>query len=309
MKRTPTPKMPGAAAVAAASLVVVAALAGCGGYAVNLPDRTKITDATWEQLDAEKRAGYAAWEARHKGTAEERAASIRKAIGHLDKASAIDPLDRSLYADLSAAQYYLGNYFTEAPAEKVKVHEKGMEYAIRGLLANPEVKAAFDKNEQRIWDAVGAAGPGDIQNLFWLGSNWGRFAEPQGLATRAAEAPKVKKIQERTYALGETLHYGGVHRFFGVYYLKAPAQPDPVVNSKKHFDRALEIGPNHLENYLLYAEEYATKMQDEKLYRELLAKVIEFPESKDPPDLRIVNWRSRIRAKELLTDDAIAERF
>jgi len=299
----------GAAALAAALAAAAPTVAGCGGYAVNLPDRTKIQGATWEQLDQEKRAGYAAWEARHKGTAEERAASIRKAIGHLDKAAAIDPLDRTLYADLSAAQYYLGNYFTESTDEKVKVHEKGMEYAIRGLLANPEIKAEFDKKEKQIWEAVGAAGPGDIQNLFWLGSNWGRFAEPQGLATRAAEAPKIKAIQERTYVLGETLHYGGVHRFFGVYYLKAPAQPDPVVNSKKHFDRAVEIGPQHLENYLLYAEEFATKLQDEDLYRQLLQKVLDYPEAKDPPELRIVNWRARIRAKELLTDDAIADRF
>jgi tetratricopeptide (TPR) repeat protein len=309
--RTPHREEQTVARLAVLLAVAVGTSAGCfGGYQVNLTDRAAVK-GTYEELDKETKAGRTALEARHTGTEEQRREAVKKAIDHLDKAAAIDPRDRTLWVDLSKACYYLGNYFTppEKTDERMKIHEKGMEYAIRALLLNPEVKKAFDANESQIHKAVDAMTAGDVPAVFWLGGNWGRWAEPQSLAARASEAPKLKAVEERCFALGESYEYGGVHRFFGVYYFKAPGQKDPVENSKKHFDKALALGPKHLEAKVLMAEEYAVRTQDQPLYEKLLNEVLAFPEKDDPPDLRVVNWHARRRAKELLTEDAILERF
>ncbi len=288
---------------AAAIIAAMSLAAGCSLPPPELPDPSTLKgQPSWDGLAAERAAGEAAFEARGRGDAKAREEALKKAISHFEKVYATDPNDRENLVKLSKATYYLANYFTEEGDDQGSLYERGRAYAEAALLTNPKVRELYEKNDKKIEKTVAAAGPGDVPALFWLGVNWGRWGESKGLATRAVEAPKIKVCEERLYVLGESFEWGGVHRFFGVYYIKAPGQPEPVENSKKHFETATTRWPQDLENFVLYAEYFAVWTQDEELFKKLLDKVLATPEAQDLPDLRLPNWLARRKAKQLLEE-------
>src|SRR5207244_5869064 len=104
-------------------------------------------------------------------------------------------------------------------------------------------------------DAIAThAMPGDVPGLYWMTVNLARAVENKSLATRASTAPRLKSVMETIYRLGPSYYWGGVHRFFGAYYIKAPAQKDPLAQSEREFKRAVAEGPENLENTVLMAE-------------------------------------------------------
>jgi hypothetical protein len=65
---------------------------------------------------------------------------------------------------------------------------------------------------------------------------------------------------------------------------------------RNHFERAIELAPNCLENYFSYAKYYALKKGKEDMARELLNKTLTGPLGKDYP---LVNSIAKEKAREL----------
>ncbi len=277
------------------------ALAACG-LSPEIPTANDLAAAraggkTYEAYAKSMTQAEAAWAKRAEDPNQ-----IRKAIEGWEAVYAIDPNDRHALQRLALAHYYLGNYYTPSEIEKEKVHFKGHGYGVAAIQLNDAVRDAMAKG-MTLEEAIAAhATAGDVPGLYWMAVNLGRALENKGIATRAANAPKLKAVMETVYKLGPTYYWGGVHRFFGVYYIKAPAQSDPLAQSGREFKRATEVGKDNLENYVLWAEYRAKAAQDREEFEKLLRQVIDSKPENDPAALKLDNAEARKRAKKLLEE-------
>jgi hypothetical protein len=98
-----------------------------------------------------------------------------------------------------------------------------------------------------------------------------------------------------------TYYYGGQYLYFGMYYGSFPpllgGRPDLA---KENFERAIAAGGGKfLMTYVFYAKIYAVETQDERLFEDLLAHVIDA--SADVlPEQRLANAVAKKRAQEAL---------
>jgi hypothetical protein len=239
-------------------IAVAAALAGCG-LTPEIPEASQLAAAkaggkTYEAFERVLAEGDAAWARRAEGEAQ-----IRKAVEAYEAAFAVDQNDRHVLSQLAIGHYYLAFYFTPSLETQEKAYMKGNGYGVLAAKLNPGVRAAVAAGKT-LEEAIAAhATPGDVPALYWMTVSLARAAEPKSLAVRAGTAPKLKSVMETIYRLGPSYYYGGVHRFFGAYYIKAPAQKDPLVQSKREFDRAVLVGKENLENRVLCAEYYSSR--------------------------------------------------
>lgn len=89
----------------------------------------------------------------------------------------------------------------------------------------------------------------DVAPLEWGGNNWGTwlgFHPLQGLT----DVNKVQAIYERAIAVDETYQGGSPHNSLGAL-LAAQGNLPPA---KTHFEQAIAIDPNYLENYVVYVQ-------------------------------------------------------
>jgi hypothetical protein len=276
-------------------------LAGCGGFETHLPDPKTLVKGykSYDAFTQYRDEGDAAWFARNTVPEADRGATIRAAIASYEKAWATYPDSPVVLERLTEAHYYLANYYAQGQDEKEKVYLTGMGYGERAMLLDPEVKKAVEGG-QELYQAVAAhAKVEQVPAIFWYTVSWGRVAEDKNIATRATTAPKLKTMMETVYRLCPRYYWGGVNRFFGVYFTKAPGQKDPANDSKREFDRAMQF-PEDLENRVLMAEYYAPFVQDRALYEKTLKEVIALPDTYGPQLLRLDNSEAKKRAKKLL---------
>ena len=283
------------------TLLALALAAGGCGLTPSIPDPSQLAAAkaggkSYEAFDQAVTEGDAAWARRAEGPD-----NIRKAIGSWETAYAVDQFDRHTLQHLTLAYYYLANYYTPDATERAKVHMKGNGYGVAATRLNPDIRKAMDVDGQKLEEAVvDHAAPGDIPGLYWMTVNLARAAENEPITTRARVAPKLKAVMETIYKLGPSYYWGGVHRFFGAYYIKAPAQSNPLEQSKREFERATVEGKDNLENFVLMAEYYAKTKQDRPLYEKILKDVLASKPENDLPALRLDNAEARKRAKKML---------
>lgn len=288
--------------LAAAAVAAIGALgAGCElTRAPEIPEarefeEIKRSGKTYHAFVRAFHEGERAWNAR-----DEDRSNVRRAIDAWERAYAIDPHERQVLQRLTMAYYYQAYYFEEGEERRAATFRRAQDYGTLAARLNPEVRRAMDAEGKTLDEAIRAhAVAGDVPGIFWMASSWGRAIENESIAVRAVNAPKLRAIMETVYRLGPTYYWGGVHRFFGVYYLKAPAQKDPLGQSKREFEEAGRY-PQNLENKVLYAEYAAKADNDRALYERLLREVLESDPARDLPYLRLDNRRARERARKML---------
>lgn len=140
-----------------------------------------------------------------------------------------------------------------------------------------------------------------VDSLFWGGYGWATWIRFQNGAPAAmADLPKVEQIMLRVVALDESFYHGGAHLFLGAYYGSRPkmygGKPE---ESRKHFERALEIGQRKfLLSQVAYAEGYARMIFDRELYESLLTEVLDQPLENN--ELASSNQLAKVMAAKLL---------
>lgn len=104
---------------------------------------------------------------------------------------------------------------------------------------------------------------------------------------------------EQVLKLDEGFYHGAPHRYFGVYEAKIPG--GSVEASGKSFDQAIALSGDYLDTYVLKAQYFAAKTQDEKLFKSLLDQVGK-ADPKKIPELEIENLNAQRIAKKMLVD-------
>jgi hypothetical protein len=213
---------------------------------------------------------------------------------------------------VSAAQGY-SSYASALMDERDQAYArllygKGKDYALRSL-----EKRGFSKPAEISLDgfkeALKELGREDVPYLFWAATCWGSWISLNLDSMEAlAELPRVQLMMERALELDEGFYYGGPHLFMGIWYASRPkGLGGDLEKARKHFLRAMDLGQGKfLMAFVYYAEYYARRAQDKKLYLSALEKVLETP-ADVLPELTLLNTVAKTRAKKLL--DRVDEYF
>lgn len=238
-------------------------------------------------------------------------AELEAAIAAWDRAVQANPSDAETLAKLTRAVYFLADGYLSFEEDKkdeyLKMHERGMAYGERALVAaSPEFKQKVEAGV-KIEEAAAVLGKSAVPALYWYTSNLGKWANAQGLATVLKHKAKIKGFIERCAALDEHYFYSAPHRYLGVIYAKAPAiAGGDMKQAKVHFDASLAHTPNYVATSVLWAEFYATRAEDKEGFKKKLEWVLAQPDDVIP-ELTAETKAEKRKAQKLLS--LIEEKF
>jgi hypothetical protein len=206
---------------------------------------------------------------------------------------------------ITAAQAYasFASAFVEnADTEYARtLYEKAKKYALRALerrgLKNP-VSNPFNAFEE----AVKRLGKDDVPYMFWTATCWGSWIRLSlGSMAAVAELPRVEALMKRVLVLDEEFYFGGPHLFMGIWFASRPKiAGGDLTRAQHHFKKALEFSQGKfLMTQVYYADHYARKTFDRKLFVATLQRVLETPVD-TIPQLTLLNTVAHKKAKELI---------
>jgi len=206
---------------------------------------------------------------------------------------------------ITAAQAYTSfasAFVEDADKEYARsLYEKAKKYALRALeqrgLKNP-VSKPFDDFEE----ALNRLGTDDVPYMFWTATCWGSWIRLSlGSMVALAELPRVEALMKRVLVLDEQFYFGGPHLFMGIWFASRPKiAGGDLTRAQHHFQKALEFSQGKfLMTQVYYADHYARKTFNKKLFVATLQNVLEAPVDKIP-QLTLLNTVAHKRAKVLL---------
>ena len=140
----------------------------------------------------------------------------------------------------------------------------------------------------------------DLLVAYSLGTSWvGRLQANSDDWAVISELNRAKMLMERVVELDETYQDGRAHLYLGgIETLLPKLMGGRPAKGKAHFERAIEIEERFLLSKVIYAEQYARLVFDQKLHDRLLEEVL----SADPVAGRftLTNQIARKRATVLL---------
>ena len=208
---------------------------------------------------------------------------------------------------LSRAHYYLTDghvRFEDRPdwtEAMLAGFQRGVEYGHLALsVSNEEFNRAL-AYETPIPQAVEVTTAEDIPAMYWYSTNMGKWAVLDGIATILAHKDDIAAIMGRVAQLNREFFYGASDRYFGVYWTKIPIGAPDLASSRAHFETAIQINPDYLATRVLFAADYATKVQDRELFEEQLNFVLA-ADVNALPDVRQEQEVEQRKAQQLLDD-------
>jgi tetratricopeptide (TPR) repeat protein len=288
--------------MSALRLVVVATLAltfaACGGRQSTLTEDTKPAEKTGDATPLVEQ-GDALWNERGDQ------AKAEAAVKAWEEAARVDPTRADIQLKLAYGYYFLANahfrWMDDPDDAQLAAFEKGVVAAERAIKLSTPAFAQKIKNGESWQAAVKTVGADGIPALYWYATNLGKWALLDGFTTILSHKDDVAATMEHVLSLDESFFYAAPHRYFGVYRTKIPFPGGDLPASKQHFEKAIALAPNYLDTKVLYAEAYATKAQDEELFKRLLGEVVAAPDD-IIPELVPENRNAKRVAQQLLDD-------
>ena len=178
---------------------------------------------------------------------------------------------------------------------------KGKQYALRSLELKG-LKAPLQKPFDEFKEDLKAFGRKDVPYLFWSATCWASWINLHLDSIEAmAELPRVEWMMQRVLELDEGFYYGGPHLFMGVLLASKPGiAGGNLEKARAHFLKAFDLAQGKfLMAYVYYADTYARKVFDKRLFTSTLQSVLDAPVDRTP-ELTLLNTVAKKRAKELL---------
>jgi len=173
---------------------------------------------------------------------------------------------------LAQAYVELGVGYLTSSREKETAFEQGKDAALASLRLDP----TFDQTKDASGFRAALRSASDVAAIFWYGNTFGQWLNYHKMTAILGGVRDVAASFERAFELDEVFDGAGPHRALGSLYAQAhfvvgAAREDAV----PHFERCIELAPDHLEAYVSYATQYARPTGDEGLFDALLATVLE----------------------------------
>ena len=217
---------------------------------------------------------------------------------------AVPDNERLLITAAQAYASFASAFVQEEDQEYARaLYAKARNYALSALrqigFKNP-VASEFDSFEKTLQ----ALGKKDVPYIFWAASCWGNWISLNQRSMEAlAELPRVELMMKRVLELDEGFYYGGAHIFMGVLEASRPKIAGGDLNkAQNHFLKAIELGKGKfLMSRVYYADYYARKAFDRKLFIATLQEVLETPADVEP-DLTLLNTVAHHKAQKMLEE-------
>lgn len=279
--------------------------AGCGGGSRTAAWEETTTE-TAAPASAEQRSqhdqlveqGNTAWE--HRDDEQQ----LRAAIAAWTQALEADASDWVLWHRLARAQYFLADghlTFRDTPdaidPEATQMYQAAITSAERSLQTLSPQFAERMRAGDRVDQAVAVLDAQAVPALYWRAAALGKWARRDGFATVLAYKDEIRAIMTRCLELDRDYFYAGPDRYFGAFFAVAPTYAGGDLNrSREHFEYSISRAPGYFGTHVLFAMEYAVKMQDRALFQRELQLVIDG----DPnaiPEVRPENLAEQRKAR------------
>jgi len=206
---------------------------------------------------------------------------------------------------LARAHYIRAEYDLDGESARADEWDLGADWAEKALAENRCFRRKVVDRKMPPDQALSCLNARDADALYWFASNLGRWASKQGLSTILKYKDRVKKMIDRVRELSPNYLYGGIYRYYGVYYALIPGYTDEnLKKSRKYFETALKKYPEYFSNHVLYAQYYAAKVGDDSLFKKHLSFVAkENPKNISLKDAYPEQLLEQNRAKLLLKEN------
>jgi hypothetical protein len=273
-------------------LLATAELAGCGGLARRAaqPMIDGLNRAVMKQNDPQ--------------TVRDGAPAYLLLADALVEASPDDPDTLMTAAQLYSA--YNAAFVAGQDAERAKrLSVRARDYAFRAAAKlKPRFAALHDQPFAEFAPVAAEFKRGDEKLLYLLASTWAAVVQADsGNWNLVADLAKIELLARRLVELDEGYHYGAAHLALGVVNSILPGElGGKPEEARSHFEKALELGRGKFfPAFVLYAENYAKRKLDRKLYESLLRRVVDAPADGEP-ELTLINTLAQQQAKRLLAE-------
>lgn len=303
-------------ALALGAMLLVAALAACGGSEAYRLDggirRRGLSPADVARQRALVAEGDRLWiERAHPRR-------LARAIRQWERAVRLDDSDWATYARLARAYFFQadavlgfrasgGRYpfrvrsMPDPLRQRYRAtHRRGFIAALRGMAARSpalerRLAAGIDMAQ-----AVRVLDRGAAPLLYWYVANLGRWAAGGGAGVLLNTRSAVVGCLEQLSRVDPAYFHGGADRLLGVYYAVAPSfVGGDLDKARSHFEAALRAGPGYLANAVLAAEFLDRKTHDRASFEGRLRGVLT-SRATSAPDLAPENDLERRKARALL---------
>ena len=264
---------------------------GCAKHSATYEQGT--ASRTAEQSKALQEEAVVLWEQRDDD------AMLVAALEKFEAAYNADPTNRDAAIMLTRGWYWHGDVKVADDEAKLAAWDTAVEWGGRCMAVNTEFTALLQKGDESERTAIRAMTEEDAGCLYWTASALGKWAKLKGFTTLLKHKDTVKAYITRVGELNSSYFYAGPDRYWGAYYAVAPSfAGGDVAKSGEHFDKSLEAEPGYLGTKVLKASLYATKMQDQALFDQLLNEVVA-ADADAIPELGPENRAEQAKAKKL----------
>lgn len=193
--------------------------------------------------------------------------------------------------------------FAEDSLDRARMfYMRAQNYGMRALILKGLPDSVFRADPSTMRQALTSLSKDDLPLVFWTANAWGSAVNLQRDNPEAvASLPTVNAMMQWVRGQDSAYYYGGPLLYFGTFYGSLPAMfGGDTARSRVCFNRAIAAaGGKFLMTYVFFAKSYAVQTQDEPLFRQLLAHVIEAPLD-ILPEQRLANSVAKIHARQLL---------
>jgi TRAP transporter T-component len=172
--------------------------------------------------------------------------------------------------------------------------------------SSPRYAAALAKGQTllEVLPGIEAAG---AEALYWIADDQHRLAASRGLARLLLEEPELRRLFKRVVELASGTFYGGAYLHLAELDLALPTGFGAgLVPVTSELLAAQRLGPTQLETHLVWAERWAVKAQDYRVFQREIAAV-QKASLDAAPAIRPENELVKRKAQKLL--QAVPELF
>jgi hypothetical protein len=144
------------------------------------------------------------------------------------------------------------------------------------------------------------AEPADAPAVVAYAESLFAWADRAGTPTLMREQDRIRAAAQRAFALDRSLGHGAAERVLGALECSLPnGVGADLERAREHFEGALADSPGYLPSRVEYAQRWAARMRDERVYRRLLDEVLA-ANADALPDAIAENRQAQADAKKLI---------
>jgi hypothetical protein len=200
-------------------------------------------------------------------------ANAQAALVVYQQLAELDSTSIQLWAKLSRAYYFCGQYLTQSPQVQDSLFLLGYGVSQTVLKQNSEYRnLLFSTGDESM--AVRGLDQTSLEALYWGMANYGQWLATKSNLIRMGQRELIWTTLEHIHDLDSVFYYGAYYRYKGALLGRDPQTENDTTGIREAFDEAIRVSPDYLGNYTLMAQHYCPLAQDKNLFYSLLTKVV-----------------------------------